>query len=216
MTSIKRDNIELEPDPLSIKRLITITLLAVALVILPSTLTDKRINVDLPFGTVETKKLDFQLGIPQLDKIVPETPQKPTEAPVIAEVVETPPPVVQEPVAPVVKPKVVEPTPEPPAPAITGTKVEWLTASNITRNNWDYADWLITRESSWNPNAQNPTSTAYGLKQFLDGTWAGVGCTKAEAINNPVYQLNCGNQYVISRYGTWKEAVIFWRANHWY
>src|SRR5690606_9261952 len=34
---------------------------------------------------------------------------------------------------------------------------------------------LVRRESGWNPTAQNPTSTAYGLFQFLNSTWAGVG-----------------------------------------
>ena len=33
---------------------------------------------------------------------------------------------------------------------------------------WDAIDWIVQRESSWNPNAQNPMSTAYGLFQFLD------------------------------------------------
>jgi len=32
-------------------------------------------------------------------------------------------------------------------------------------------DEIIRRESNWNPTAKNPKSTAYGLCQFLDGTW---------------------------------------------
>ena len=31
---------------------------------------------------------------------------------------------------------------------------------------------LWGKESGWNPNAQNPSSTAYGIPQFLDSTWA--------------------------------------------
>jgi outer membrane biosynthesis protein TonB len=147
MTSLKRDNIELEPDPLSIKRLITITLLAVALVILPSTLTDKRINVDLPFGTVETKRLDFKLGIAQLDKIVPETAPEPPQAPVVAEVVETPPPVVPEPVAPV---KPVE-QPKPVAKPSGSCEAE------IAKYNWNQATAtaVARAESGLNPLAVN-------------------------------------------------------------
>ena len=34
---------------------------------------------------------------------------------------------------------------------------------------------LWGKESGWNPNAQNPSSTAYGIAQFLDSTWAGTG-----------------------------------------
>ncbi|WP_348240207.1 transglycosylase SLT domain-containing protein, partial [Salmonella enterica] len=43
---------------------------------------------------------------------------------------------------------------------------------------WDALAWLIGKESSWNPKAQNPKSTAYGLFQFLDSTWASVGGRK--------------------------------------
>jgi hypothetical protein len=35
--------------------------------------------------------------------------------------------------------------------------------------------WVLERESGGDPTAQNPTSTASGLWQFLDGTWAGYG-----------------------------------------
>ncbi len=148
-------NESLEPLPSSIKRMIIVTLLAVALVILPSTLTDKRINVDLPFGTVETKRLDFKLGIPQLDKIVPETAPEPTQAPVVAEVVQTPPPVVPEPVAPV-KPKAVVPAPEPPAPAITGTQEQWMAEAGIAESDWGYVKQLIGKENHlWCPTRWN-------------------------------------------------------------
>ena len=37
-----------------------------------------------------------------------------------------------------------------------------------------FADCLIIEESHWNPKADNPTSTAYGLGQFLDRTWENV------------------------------------------
>ncbi|MBU5900557.1 transglycosylase SLT domain-containing protein, partial [Vibrio cholerae O1] len=43
---------------------------------------------------------------------------------------------------------------------------------------WGDLNWLVNKESSWNPNAQNPTSTAYGLFQFLNGTWGTVGGQK--------------------------------------
>jgi hypothetical protein len=33
---------------------------------------------------------------------------------------------------------------------------------------WNALSWLISHESSWNPRAQNPVSTAYGLFQFLN------------------------------------------------
>ena len=35
-------------------------------------------------------------------------------------------------------------------------------------SDWSALDWIIQRESGWNPGAKNPRSTAFGLFQFLD------------------------------------------------
>ena len=78
---------------------------------------------------------------------------------------------------------------------------------------WDALQWIIGRESSWNPNAQNPKSTAYGLFQFLNGTWAGTGYRKT---NDPQVQTMAGLKYIASRYGTPLAAQAFWRRNGWY
>lgn len=97
--------------------------------------------------------------------------------------------------------------------AVSGNKASWLAQSNIPRADWGTADWLIQKESGWRPTAQNPNSSAYGLKQFLDGTWAGVGCKKS---SDPVYQLNCGQKYITARYGSWANAKAFWQSHKWY
>lgn len=44
---------------------------------------------------------------------------------------------------------------------------------------------VLACESGGNPTAQNPTSTASGLWQILDGTWAGFG-GYARAVHAPV------------------------------
>lgn len=206
-----------EIDPLSVKRSLGLILLSTALVLIPSIITSKRITVKVPKPSIALGRLEptaeatsIQDLIVDDPVIVPEPAIQPVQEPVVAEVIPTPPPV-QKPVTEAPKPIV-----EQPKPAITGTKQEWLAASNIPRKDWELVDWLVSRESSWNPSAQNPRSTAFGLKQFLDGTWAGVGCTKAEAIGNPVYQLNCGQKYVMARYGSWQAANAFWRAHKWY
>lgn len=203
--------------PLSVKRSLGLILLSTALVLIPSIITSKRITVKVPKPSIALGRLEptaeatsIQDLIVDDPVIVPEPAIQPVQEPVVAEVIPTPPPV-QKPVTEAPKPIV-----EQPKPAITGTKQEWLAASNIPRKDWELVDWLVSRESSWNPSAQNPRSTAFGLKQFLDGTWAGVGCTKAEAIGNPVYQLNCGQKYVMARYGSWQAANAFWRAHKWY
>ena len=74
-------------------------------------------------------------------------------------------------------------------------------------------NWLLTRESGWNPNAQNPTSTAYGLFQFLNSTWGTVGGSKT---SDPKMQLEYGLKYITQRYGDVQGARSFWERNHWY
>ena len=71
----------------------------------------------------------------------------------------------------------------------------------------------MQHESSWNPTAQNPTSTAYGLFQFLDSTWATVGATKT---SDPSAQIQAGLAYIAQRYGNPLNAQAFWQANGWY
>jgi TP901 family phage tail tape measure protein len=73
-------------------------------------------------------------------------------------------------------------------------------------------DSIFTRESGWNPNAQNPNSTAYGIPQFLNGTWAQYGGKTSV----PAEQIKDGIQYMVDRYGSPAGAVSFWNKNHWY
>lgn len=69
---------------------------------------------------------------------------------------------------------------------------------------------LIGKESKCSPTSQNPRSTAFGIGQFLSGTWAGVGCSKT---SDPVQQLVCMKRYVDSRHGGWDGAWSYWVAH---
>ena len=82
-----------------------------------------------------------------------------------------------------------------------------------TGEQWAALDWIVQHESSWNPTAQNPTSTAYGLFQFLDSTWATVGASKT---SDPSAQIQAGLAYIAQRYGNPLNAQAFWQANGWY
>lgn len=82
-----------------------------------------------------------------------------------------------------------------------------------TGSNWNAIDWIVQRESSWNPRAQNPTSSAYGLFQFLDQTWGTVGGRKT---SDPEKQIEYGLKYIAQRYRTPLGAKAFWERNHWY
>jgi TP901 family phage tail tape measure protein len=73
-------------------------------------------------------------------------------------------------------------------------------------------DYVFSHESGWNPNAQNPTSTAYGIPQFLNSTWAGYG----GKTSSPGLQITDGIRYMVDRYGSPNGAAAFWASHHWY
>lgn len=91
-----------------------------------------------------------------------------------------------------------------------GNKDQWLAASGIPRDQWGYADWLVKKESGWNPNAVNRSSGACGLAQALP-------CSKVGADPyNPVVSLKWMHGYVLRRYGSWEAAVAHSKAKGWY
>lgn len=80
-------------------------------------------------------------------------------------------------------------------------------------NQWNALYTLGMRESGWRNTAQNPTSTAYGIGQFLDKTWGTVGGRKT---SDPRLQIEYMLRYIAQRYGNPANAMNFWNRNHWY
>jgi phage-related protein len=78
---------------------------------------------------------------------------------------------------------------------------------------WPALDALIMSESGWRNDAQNPTSSAYGIFQFLNGTWGSVGASKTSA---PGPQIAAGLAYIAQRYGNPANAWAFKRSHNWY
>lgn len=75
-------------------------------------------------------------------------------------------------------------------------------------------DSLWTRESNWNPYADNPTSSAYGIPQSLPGEkMASAGSDWA---TNPVTQIKWGLGYIRDRYGSPCSAWGHSEAVGWY
>ncbi|MFF2348351.1 transglycosylase SLT domain-containing protein [Kitasatospora sp. NPDC058115] len=73
---------------------------------------------------------------------------------------------------------------------------------------------IVSRESSWNVTATNPSSGAYGLVQALPGSkMASAG---SDWRTNPVTQIKWGLNYMNSRYGSPCGAWAFWQSHHWY
>ncbi len=73
---------------------------------------------------------------------------------------------------------------------------------------------IVDHESSWNYQADNPTSDAFGLMQALPGSkMASAG---ADWATNPATQIKWGLGYMNDRYGSPCDAWNFWQANHYY
>lgn len=75
---------------------------------------------------------------------------------------------------------------------------------------------LVGRESSWNYNAKNPSSSARGYGQFLSSTRSDYQRRTGLNYNNPVHQLAMMAQYVKDRYKTPQKALEFWDKNNYY
>lgn len=72
-----------------------------------------------------------------------------------------------------------------------------------------YAE-LIARESSFNPQAINPSSGACGLAQALP-------CSKMKCnLDNVDCQLAWIKNYILARYGSIDKALLFHDLNNWY
>ncbi|GGS25835.1 lytic transglycosylase domain-containing protein [Streptomyces griseoviridis] len=73
---------------------------------------------------------------------------------------------------------------------------------------------IVNHESSWNYQAVNASSGAYGLFQALPASkYSSAG---SDWQTNPATQIKWGLSYMDGRYGSPCEAWTFWQANHWY
>lgn len=77
---------------------------------------------------------------------------------------------------------------------------------------------LLRRESGLKIEAQNPTSTAFGIWQGLESTR--ITCQNRLGIDKNTVdereQIKCFRDYVTRRYGTIEKAIKFWDTNKYY
>lgn len=104
-----------------------------------------------------------------------------------------------------------------PAPSGGGGDIKSMVRAMAAQMGWGEDQWpalerLVQKESSWDPTAQNPSSTAYGLFQFLDSTWANYG----QKTSDPAAQAQAGLAYIRDRYGSPAAALAFHDQNNWY
>jgi hypothetical protein len=75
-------------------------------------------------------------------------------------------------------------------------------------------DALWTRESGWDPHAQNPSSGAYGIPQALPGSK--MGAYGSDWADNPTTQIRWGLAYISGSHGTPCGAWSEFRSQGWY
>jgi len=98
---------------------------------------------------------------------------------------------------------------------VRAMRPEWADGSQ-----WNAISWIINKESGWDPTAQNPTSTASGLFQHVNGTWnshkpAGERATRMRDATVDAQTLG-GLNYFERRYGDPLAAKRHWEAEGWY
>ncbi|WP_330173852.1 lytic transglycosylase domain-containing protein [Streptomyces sp. NBC_01498] len=73
---------------------------------------------------------------------------------------------------------------------------------------------IVNHESTWNYQAENPSSGAYGLMQALPASK--MSSAGSDWRTNPATQIKWGLSYMDNRYQSPCGAWEFWQANNWY
>jgi hypothetical protein len=82
---------------------------------------------------------------------------------------------------------------------------------DYTPEEWKKLDYIIERESGWNPKAVNEGSGAYGIPQILPSAHPDV-----DLQNDPMGQLRWLFRYIQQRYGGANQAAQFKQTHGWY
>lgn len=131
--------------------------------------------------------------------------------PEVSEVVEPEVPEVVEPEVP----EVVEPDSKYPADGnVSGYKNQIMSAAGISSSDYEYVDYIISHESSWNYLISNSVSGAYGLCQALPASK--MSSSGSDWATNPETQMSWCNSYAISSYGSWSQAYDYWLEHNWW
>ena len=110
------------------------------------------------------------------------------------------------------------------SPSVKYFDAEALAFLTVYTQGWTVAEWkclrnIWTKESNFNPKAENKSSGAYGIAQFMPSTW---GNYKVEKTPVAELQIKYGLRYIYKRYGSENDpngacnAWRFWQQKGWY
>ncbi|WGW12757.1 tape measure protein [Saxibacter everestensis] len=95
--------------------------------------------------------------------------------------------------------------------AAQGKGRAWALAKGV---NWDDLNYIVSRESGWNPRAKNPRSSAAGLPQFIAANQKHYGVYPIRS-KGVWAQLDAMKRYVNDRFDGFANARRYWeRHNH--
>ncbi len=106
------------------------------------------------------------------------------------------------------------PPPTAPSPVRRVGAVQAYARSLVPAAQWPCLRELWRRESNWRWNADNPTSSAYGIPQALPGSK--MRAAGADWRTNPRTQIRWGLRYIDARYGTACAALAHHDRKGWY
>lgn len=96
----------------------------------------------------------------------------------------------------------------PQAPQTVKEIAHRLVTDWFTEDEWTCFDNIIKAESQWQLDADNPTSTAWGIGQILN--------SKDNVGTDPYLQSIAALNYMIHKYNTPCKAWAFHKQNDWY
>lgn len=79
---------------------------------------------------------------------------------------------------------------------------------------WYAVDYVLSHESTWRPDAVNPTG-CIGLGQSCPGG-SGLSAECPDWKTNVSCQVRHFTKYAQNRYGGWTGAYNFWQSNRWW
>lgn len=106
-----------------------------------------------------------------------------------------------------------------------GSHQDWMAAAGIASSDYGFVSYIVDHENrSWNPckiqggavdcSFSGEIMVGYGLVQATPGNK--MSSAGSDWQTNPVTQLKWASSYAVGRYGSWKNAYIFWlENNHW-
>ena len=97
----------------------------------------------------------------------------------------------------------------------------WATMNGLSPANRSRMNWIVSKESGWNPKAKNPRSTASGLPQFINSTARAYLGGEPASRFGVFDQLDGMRKYVHSSKfdeygGGWKGAYNYWKQHNYY